>query len=97
MSKTMVSVKVSESVRDKIDTLAVLTKRDPADVMDRTLEEFVDEKVRLYRAIDEAVKEADEDGSYVSEKDMEAWLLSWGTPNELPPPRLRKRDEPDDD
>ena len=53
-------------------------------------------KARLYREIDEAVKEADDSGEYVSEKDMHAWLASSGTGKELPPPRLRKRDEPDE-
>ncbi|KRA57801.1 CopG family transcriptional regulator [Caulobacter sp. Root655] len=26
-------------------------------------------------------------GQFVSNEAVEAWLLSWGTPNKLPPPR----------
>jgi predicted transcriptional regulator len=27
-------------------------------------------------------------GLFVSNEAVEAWLLSWGTPNKLPPPRV---------
>ena len=96
MNKPMISIPISESLSDKIDTLAALTRRARDDVLGDTLESYVDEKVRFYRELDEAIKEADEVGDYVSEQDMAAWLGSWGTENELPPPRLRKRDEPDE-
>ena len=86
MSKTMVSVKISESIRDKIDEIAALTKRTPDDVLDGTLEEFVDREFRLYKEIDEAVKEADARGEWISHERMSAWIDSLGTENELPPP-----------
>ncbi|MFN0191396.1 MAG: CopG family ribbon-helix-helix protein [Aestuariivirga sp.] len=97
MAKTMVSARIPEKLNQGLEELAGLTRRSKGYLLTEALEAYVDEKVRLYRHIDEAVKQADEDGSYVSEKDMAAWLDSWGSPNELPPPRLRKRDEPDDD
>lgn len=96
MTKTMISARIPEALNDKLETLAGLTRRSKAFLLTDALEGYVDEKVRLYRQIDEAVREVDEDGSYVSEKDMEAWLMSWGTEKEMPPPRLRKRDEPDE-
>jgi predicted transcriptional regulator len=44
---------------------------------------------------DEAEKAADERaeadfkaGRVISHKAMKAWLLSWGTPEELPPPEI---------
>jgi predicted transcriptional regulator len=86
VSKAMVSVKVSEHVRDKIDALANLIDCSPDDVLDRTLEEFVDEKYRLYKEIDEAVKEADASNEWISHEKMSAWIDSLGTENELPPP-----------
>ncbi len=86
MSKHMVSVRISEELSVKIDTLAALTQRPRSEVLNGALEEFVDEKVRLYRDIDEALKEADEDGEWISHEKMSEWLLSWGSENELPPP-----------
>lgn len=96
MTKTMISARIPQALSDKLETLAGLTRRSKAFLLIDALEGYVDEKVRLYQHIDEAIREADEDGSYVSEKDMEAWLMSWGTENVLPPPRLRKPDEPDE-
>ena len=86
MSKPMVSVRISESLSGKIDTLSALTQRPRSEVLSGALEEFVDEKVRLYQEIDAAVKEADESGEWISHEKMSEWMLSWGSDNELPPP-----------
>ena len=82
----MISVPISESLSDKIDALAALTKRARDEVLGDTLESYVDEKVRFYRELDEAIREADESGEWISHEKMCAWLESWGTENELPPP-----------
>ena len=86
MNKPMISVPISESLSDKIDALAALTKRARDEVLGDTLESYVDEKVRFYRELDEAIREADESGEWISHEKMCAWLESWGTENELPPP-----------
>lgn len=93
MSKTMVSARIPEALSEKLEALAVLTRRSKAYLLTEALEEYVDEKVRLYQVIEELVKEADEDGSYVSEDDMNSWLDTWGGENRAPLPRLRKRDD----
>ena len=89
----MISARIPEALSDKLEKLAALTRRSKAFLLIDALEGYLDEKVRLYQAIDEAVKEADEDGSYVSEEDMNAWLDAWGQSSQAPLPRLRKRDE----
>ncbi|RJF89916.1 CopG family transcriptional regulator [Oleomonas cavernae] len=38
--------------------------------------------------ISAGMAEADE-GDFVPHEEVEAWLRSWGTPNELPPPRWK--------
>ncbi len=96
MTKTMISARIPEKLGEELEALAATTRRSKAYLLTEALEDYVDRKTRLYREIDEAVKEADEDGGYVSEKDMEAWLQSWGKSAELPPPRVRRRDEPDE-
>jgi predicted transcriptional regulator len=35
----------------------------------------------------QAISEIDA-GEFISHDAMKAWLLSWGTPNELPPPNV---------
>ena len=96
MSKTMISARIPEKLGEELEALAATTRRSKAYLVTEALEDYVERNARLYREIDEAVREADESGKYVSEKDMQAWLSSWGTTNELPPHRLRKRDEPDE-
>lgn len=96
MTKTMISARIPEKLNNDLEALAETTRRSKAFLLTEALADYVDRKARLYREIDEAVKEADENGEYVSEKDMEAWLLSWGTGSELPLPRLRQRNEPDE-
>lgn len=96
MTKTMISARIPEKLGEELEALAATTRRSKAYLVTEALEDYVDRKARLYREIDEAVKEADEDGSYVSEKDMRTWLGTWGKENEFPPPKLRNRDEPDE-
>lgn len=95
MSKTMISARIPEKLWEELEALAEATQRSKAYIITEAIEEYVSQKSRLYRTIDEAVREADGDGSYVSEDDMKAWLLSWGSEKELPAPRIRKRNEPD--
>ena len=93
MTKTMISARVPEKLNTEIEALAEATRRSKAFLITEALEDYVRRQSWLVKQIDEAVREADESGEYVSEEDMSAWLASWGKPGELPPPRLRKRDE----
>ena len=96
MTKTMISARIPEKLNNDLEALSETTRRSKAFLLTEALEYYINCKARLYREIDDAVKDADDNGEYVSEKDMEAWLLSWGTGSELPSPRLRQRNEPDE-
>lgn len=91
MTKTMISARVEEKLNDDLDALAVSTQRSKAFLITEALEDYVQRKSWLVKRIDEAVRIADESDEYVSDEDMRAWLLSWGKPDELPPPTPRKR------
>ena len=93
MSKTMISARIPEQLGHDLEALAEATRRSKAFLVTEAIDDYVRRQTWLVKSIDEAVKEADESGEYVSEEDMSAWLRSWGKPNELPPPRLRKRHE----
>lgn len=86
MSKTMISARIPEKLGQELEALAASTRRSKAYIVAEALEEYVGRQARLNRAIEEAVKDADESGEYISHEKMSAWLLSWGTENELPPP-----------
>ena len=93
MAKTMISARIPEKLNEDIESLAEMTQRSKAFLVTEALEDYVSRKAWLVKRIDEAVKDADENGDWVSEDDMEAWLMSLGTADKLPLPRLRKRDE----
>ncbi|MGQ0483788.1 MAG: CopG family ribbon-helix-helix protein [Hyphomicrobiales bacterium] len=86
MSKTMISARVPEKLNDEIEALAEATRRSKAFLITEALEDYVKRQAWLVKRIDEAVREADESGEYISHEAMAAWLESWGKPDELPPP-----------
>lgn len=93
MTKTMISARIPEQLGIDLEALAAATRRSKAFLVTEALEDYVKRQAWLAKRIDEAVRDADESGEYVSEEDMSAWLNSLGKPDELPPPRLRKRHE----
>ena len=93
MSKTMISARIPEKLGQELEALSEATRRSKAFLVTEALEDYVHYQLRLTREIEAAVKEADESGEWVSDEDMRAWLQSWGKPDELPPPRIRKRHE----
>lgn len=91
MTKTMISARVAEKLNEDLESLAVSTRRSKAFLITEALEDYVQRKSWLVKRIDEAVRAADESDEYISDEDMSAWLKSWGKPDELPPPKPRKR------
>jgi predicted transcriptional regulator len=86
MSKVMVSARVPEKLGEDLEALAEATRRSKAFLVTEAIEDYVKRQSWLVKKIDEAVKVADESGEYISNEKMVAWLESWGTPDELPPP-----------
>ena len=86
MPKTMISARIPEKLGEELEALAAATNRSKAYILTQALEELVERNHKLNRAIEQAVKDADESGAYVSHDKMEAWMLSLGTDHELPPP-----------
>lgn len=86
MSKTMVSARIPEQLSHDLEALAEATRRSKAFLVTEAIDDYVKRQTWLVKRIDEAVREADECGEWISHEKMEAWMLSLGSPNELPPP-----------
>jgi predicted transcriptional regulator len=86
MTKTMISARIPEKLGEELNSISQATQRSKAFLITEALEDFVERRKKLNNAIAEAVREADESGAYISQDKMEAWLLSLGTADELPPP-----------
>jgi predicted transcriptional regulator len=89
----MISARIPEKLSHEIEALAESTRRSKAFLITEALEDYVKRQTWLVKRIDHAIRDADESGEYVSEEDMSVWLKSWGKPDKMPAPRLRKRDE----
>jgi predicted transcriptional regulator len=86
MSKTMISARIPDQLGQDLEALAEATRRSKAFLITEAIDDYVRRQAWLVKRIDEAVKEADESGEWISHEKMEAWMLSLGLPNELPPP-----------
>lgn len=91
-SKT-VSVKLDPDLRARIDNLALTHNRTAHWVMREAISQYVEREEKREAFRQETVKaweEYQETGLHATGAEVEAWLMSWGTENELPEPPCHK-------
>ena len=89
----VVSVKLDLETRVRIDGLAQARNRSPHWMMREAITQYVDreEKREIFRQ--ETLKsweEYQETGLHATSAQVDAWLASWGTENELPEPACHR-------
>lgn len=75
--------------RDLVERLQALADRTTwkvADYVREALAGYVPHQEREIAAIEEAIAELDAGAPTIPHEEVVAWVKSWGTPNELPPP-----------
>jgi predicted transcriptional regulator len=80
------SIRLKPETKKKLTKLAKVTGRSANFLISDAVESYVADQEHLNAEI----RSAEQDiaaGHYVKDEDMKAWLLSWGTKNELPPPK----------
>ena len=87
MIKTMISARIPEKLSQELEALAERSQRSKGFLLTVALEDFVERESRLRDKIDAAVKAADESSEWHSHESVSKWIMSWGTENELPPPK----------
>ncbi len=85
MVENIVSLRLSDSTKERLDRLSEAVKRPAATLASEALEAFLNEQEWQIAMIDEAVQLA-RDGEFVSHDAMSAWLRSWGTEEETAAP-----------
>jgi predicted transcriptional regulator len=83
---TTFSVRLPPETKRELEEYARATKRSSAFIVKEAVEAHLAERRAYLAAIDEAVKEADETGEFVSWDAVKTWLDSWETDKLLPPP-----------
>ena len=83
---TTLSIRLKPEVKKRLARLAKSSGRSSNFLISDAVESYVADQERMLAEIRQADRQV-KSGHYVSHEDMKAWLLSWGTEHELPPPR----------
>ena len=86
MPKTApVSIRLDPALDERLQNIAASLDRSKSWVITQAVEEFVAVQEWHLKAIEEGIRAADA-GELVPDEAVEAWVESWGTPDELPMP-----------
>ena len=80
------SVRLKPEIKSRLARLAKSSGRSSNFIISDAVESYVADQEKLMaemRQADHQVKS----GHYIRHEEMKAWLLSWGTDSELPPPK----------
>ncbi len=83
---TTLSVRLKPETKKRLARLAKASGRSSNFLISDAVESYVADQERMLADIREANRQV-KSGHYVRQEDMKAWLLSWGTDHELPPPK----------
>lgn len=87
------SVKIDPDTRTRIENLAKINHRSIHWIMREAISQYVDREEKREAFRQEAInawKEHQETGLHATAAEVDAWLASWGTDNELPAPICHK-------
>ena len=85
-NSTTITVRVAKSVKDRLENLAKETKRSKSSLAAEGISAFVDLEERQIEGIKKALTSIDR-GLGIAHNDVEAWVASWDTDEELAPPQ----------
>ncbi len=85
-SSATLSIRLKPEVKRRLARLAKISGRSSNFLISDAVESYVADQERMLSEIRQADRQV-KSGHYVRHEDMKAWLLSWGTDREVPPPR----------
>jgi predicted transcriptional regulator len=90
------SVRLKPETKKRLARLAKVSGRSSNFLISDAVESYVADQERMLGEIRQAERQV-KSGHFVRHEDMKAWLLSWGTDRELPPPKCACGREHDDE
>lgn len=90
------SIRLKSETKKRLAKLAKVSGRSSNFLVSDAIESYVADQERMLAEIRQADRQV-ESGHYVKHQDMKAWLLSWGTERELPPPKCACGKQHDDE
>ena len=85
MTTERLSLRIDADLKKNLEREAKREERSASYLAVKAIEVMLRERAEKRAAIRSAVSEADE-GDFISQEAMEAWVSSWGKDSELPPP-----------
>jgi predicted transcriptional regulator len=85
MKTSPFSVRLDAKLKTRVEKEAKRRNRTASFIANHAIKTYFSELDRFEKEMEEAFKEA-EKGVFISGEAMHAWMKSWGTKNELPPP-----------
>jgi predicted transcriptional regulator len=80
------SIRLRSETKKRLAKLARVSGRSSNFLVSDAVESYVADQERMLAELRQADRQV-KSGHYVKHEDMRAWLLSWGTNRELPPPK----------
>ncbi len=85
MTTVPFSMRLDADVKERLEKMAAKEDRSSAYLMQKAVVSYLDAKEFFLEEMKAAMVEADK-GVFISEEAMMAWMESWDTDHELPPP-----------
>jgi predicted transcriptional regulator len=85
MPTVLLPLEIDESLKADLDEEAARGRRSTSQLAEQAIRDLVEDRRAWRNMLREAVEEADM-GVFISWEKVQAWMRSWGTSNELPPP-----------
>jgi len=80
------SIRLKPEIKRRLAKLAATSGRSSNFLISDAVESYVADQEKMLAEIRQADGQV-KSGHYIKHQDMKAWLLSWGTNRELPPPK----------
>ena len=80
------SVRLKPQTKRRLAKFAEASGRSSNYLISDAVEAYLDDQERLRAELRQADRDV-RSGHYIPHEEMKAWLLSWGTKHELPPPK----------
>ena len=90
------SVRLKPETKKRLARLAKASGRSSNFLISDAVESYISDQERMLAEIRQADRQV-KSGHYVKHENMKAWLLSWGTDRELPPPKCACGRQHDDE
>jgi len=92
MAETVtLSFRVPASKAEELERLALTQDRPKSYLLERALDDYLEEERRFHATVSAAVAEADAGAPLIDHDRVMRWLNSWGTEQELPRPKGKRR------